>query len=255
MTEDFIYIEHEWGSLFFKHLGKMKRNDAKEKCSDYGESVHLPLPRFPTENEFYQNHFGNESLWLGLSDAEQDGLYTTDYNATILHFVVQRPEGEISGSKYKWTNRSLTLNSDLNGVILSNNGYWLMEHESKTELDSICVYNIIPDECEKCPDKNFCRYTDRSQSTVECICPAMNEGGNCERSLCKGLQCLNGGQCYLNDQTRKTECFCPYPFHGKECESGKNYSSFVELLYYHKNYSISIIWKWITYRGFFTSFR
>ena len=199
----------------------MKRNDAKQNCLNYGDSVHLPIPRFPSENEFYQKHFGNESLWLGLSDAERDGLYKTDYDGTILHFVVKRPEGEILGSKYKWTNKSLTFNYELNGVKLSTNGEWQMEDENETELDSICVYNIIPDECEKCLDRNFCRYSDRSRSTVECICPIVNEGDKCEENLCEGLQCLNGGQCYLNDQTKKAECFCLYPFHGKECESGK----------------------------------
>ena len=203
----------------------MKRNDAKHSCSNYGESVHLPIPRFRSEVEFYQNHFGNESLWLGLSDVKRDGLYETDHQATILHFVVNRPEGEISGSKYDWMNTSLALNSDLNGVKLSSTGYWQMEDENESELDSICVYNIIPDECEKCRDKNFCRSTDRSRSTVECICPTVNGGDelsdNCEINLCEGLQCLNGGQCYLNDLTKKAECFCLYPFHGKECESGE----------------------------------
>ena len=58
LPEDFIYIENEWGSLFYKHLGKMARNDARTNCSSFGSSVHLPIPRFIEEYEFYRAHFG-----------------------------------------------------------------------------------------------------------------------------------------------------------------------------------------------------
>ena len=38
LTEDFIYVEKEWGSLFYKHLGKLKKTEAKQVCSQYGDS-------------------------------------------------------------------------------------------------------------------------------------------------------------------------------------------------------------------------
>ena len=240
LPEDFIYIGQEWGSLFYKHHGKMSRNDAKQTCSKYGPSVHLPIPRFPSENQFYLTHFGNTSLWLGLSDEEQDGLYKTDDTNTLLHFVIDRPDGEISGSRYKWTETNFALNgkstgTSLSGVKLSNvtfnepniTGLWQMEDENDNELDTICVYNIIPNECDKCPDKNFCRLTDRSRKEVECICPIV-KGENCDTDLCDGLQCFNGGECFLNNR-EKPECFCPYPFHGKHCESCKLYH--IDILY------------------------
>ena len=211
--------------MFFKHLGKINRNDATKICLYDGS--HLPVPRFPSENMFYQNHFGNESLWLGLSDVSYHKnmkIYKSDHDDTILHFIIKRPEGEISGSTYNWMTTNFTLESTerapFRGVRLSTTGGWQMEDE-ETELDAICVYNIIPDGCEKCRDKNFCRYADQSRSEVECICPVVHEGENCERDLCEGLQCFNGGQCYLNDQIRKVECVCPYPFHGKHCESSE----------------------------------
>ena len=228
MPANYTYIEHEWGSLFFRHIGTVKRIDAKKICSR--EGAHLPVPRFPSENVFYQSQFGNESLWLGLSDVSNHRdvrIYKSDHDDTILHFIIDRPEGEIyNSSTYNWTNTNFTLNSEpsettLRGVKLSNTGQWQMEDENETEFDGICVYNIIPDGCKKCRNKNFCRYTDRSRSEVECICPVVHEGENCERDLCEGLQCLNGGQCYLNDQTRKAECICSYPFHGKKCESSE----------------------------------
>ena len=70
LPEDFIYIENEWGSLFYKHLGKMARNDARKNCSSFGSSVHLPIPRFIEEYEFYRAHFG----YNGQSNADFKGL-------------------------------------------------------------------------------------------------------------------------------------------------------------------------------------
>ena len=57
LPEDFIYIENEWGSMFYKHLGKMTRKDGKKTCSNFGSSVHLPILRFREELEFYKAHF------------------------------------------------------------------------------------------------------------------------------------------------------------------------------------------------------
>ena len=58
LPEDFIYIGNEWGSLFYKHLGSRTRKDGKSICSSFGSSVHLPIPRFREELEFYKIHFG-----------------------------------------------------------------------------------------------------------------------------------------------------------------------------------------------------
>ena len=58
LPEDFIFIENDWGSFFYKHLGRMARNDARKNCSSFGPSVHLPIPRFIREFEFYRAHFG-----------------------------------------------------------------------------------------------------------------------------------------------------------------------------------------------------
>ena len=37
----------------------MARNDARKNCSSFGSTVHLPIPRFFEEYEFYRAHFGN----------------------------------------------------------------------------------------------------------------------------------------------------------------------------------------------------
>ena len=85
LPQGFIYIENEWGSLFYKHLGKMTKNDAKTNCSSFGSTVHLPIPRFLEEFGFYISHFGydsssyndSEGLWpllFVLKNWESSGL-------------------------------------------------------------------------------------------------------------------------------------------------------------------------------------
>ena len=64
LNDGFIYVEQKWGSLFYKHIGKQTISEAQKLCSFEGPSVHLPMPRFYEENEFYKTHFGHENLWL-----------------------------------------------------------------------------------------------------------------------------------------------------------------------------------------------
>ena len=44
-------------------------------------------------------------------------------------------------------------------------GQWrLVEKPDSYMMDSVCVYNIMPDEkCSKCADADFCRFTDRTR--------------------------------------------------------------------------------------------
>ena len=43
LATDFIYIEKEWGSLFYKHFGERSRIEAKQLCAQEGGNVHLML--------------------------------------------------------------------------------------------------------------------------------------------------------------------------------------------------------------------
>ena len=67
LTNDYIFVEKEWGSLFYKHIGKHNKQEAERLCSEEGSMVHLPIPRFADENKFYHEVFGDEGLWLGVS--------------------------------------------------------------------------------------------------------------------------------------------------------------------------------------------
>ena len=217
LPEDFIFIEHEWGSMFYKHIGNLTRIEAKQKCSTFGDSVHLPIPRFFEENEFYKVYFGNEGLWLGMSDSEEDGVFKSD-DGYILHRLLKNIAREIRISQFEWKNISINLSSNpnLNGIKMTKTGNWVIEDEDTVRHNSVCIYNIIPDDCSKCAIKEFCRYKDASVIENECICPVMTRGKFCEKHLCE--HCLNGGQCINNKKTDKNDCVCPYPYHGKHCE-------------------------------------
>ena len=103
-------------------------------------------------------------------------------------------------------------------------GQWrLVEKPDSYMMDSVCVYNIMPDEkCSKCADADFCRFTDRTRQKTECVCPNMKEGKFCKTNRCKhNTICKDGGLCKLNDQTKEYDCICKHPFQGKKCESSK----------------------------------
>ena len=160
----------------------------------------------------------DEGLWLGLSDSESEGLFVSDVGDVLAH-VFEIVGGDITSNQYQWANEwtDLGLDTTLNGVKMSSSGVWGIENENR-KLNAVCVYNIIPDDCSRCLNKEFCRYKDESKTESECICPDMTEGEICEKDLCP---CLNGGQCRLNNDTNDTECLCPYPFHGNNCELGE----------------------------------
>ena len=218
LSEDFIYLENQWGTLFFKHIGKMERAKAKEMCSSEGTSVHLPIPRFPEENEFYRIYFGHDKLWLGVSNSDDTAsrIFKTD-EGQILFGIFTQSHAEVEINQYSWINGTQSiLNSNFNDVSMSNSGQWQGSNETEL-LDSVCIFNILPDECSKCLNQDYCRYKDENREEVECICPNSTQGDHCEINRCS--KCLNGGQCYINAETSETECACIHPFHGKHCES------------------------------------
>ena len=197
LPDDYIYVELEWGSLFYKHLGKKNRKDAKAKCLKDNDRAHLPIPRFFEENEFFRTQFGNDTLWLGVSDSEEAGIYRTDFDFT-LYQVSKIHDTEIIGSRFEWSNTTFKHESSLKGVKMSKSGQWQLEDEQNL-LNAICVYDIIPDECSECLNENFCRFKNSTWTEVECICPVMTEGDKCEQDLCR--HCSDEVECLQNTET------------------------------------------------------
>ena len=156
MPEDFIFIEQQWGSMFYKHIGNHTRAEAKRLCSAYGDSVHLPIPRFEDENEFYQKYFAGETIWLDISRT---------------NVIYKSPHGQLLARP---------VNGGFEYVILTAEGEW-NSTDGLTQRASVCVLNITPhDNCSKCYDKTFCRFTKQSRQETECVCPPDREGEFCE---------------------------------------------------------------------------
>ena len=199
----------------------LERKLTKIDCSEFFNATNRSSKTLCHEQNFHTKitDLHGKDFWLGISDSDQEGIFKTD-NGDILHHIFKNmASNEISINQYEWMNQltNLSLNTTLNGVKISSVGTFEIENENR-ELDAVCIYNILPDDCSTCLYKDFCKYKDQSKNETECLCPFMTEGENCEIDECK---CLNGGQCYTNDETRQVECLCPHPFNGKYCESGK----------------------------------
>ena len=223
LTEDFIFIEHEWGSMFYKYIGKQTRAEAKRLCSAYGDSVHLPIPRFQEENEFYRKHFVNDTLWLDISKMP-DCQYKSSHGQLFLRPVKTFLDLEYV-KNYDWINMA---NFGSKFVILTADGQWKTTDELN-QRDSVCVYNLLPHEnCSNCPDAAFCRFTNETRQETECVCSIGKKGKFCENDLCS--HCQNGRYCRHHDEeSDQFHCICPKPFCGENCSSSKN---FIALFHY-----------------------
>ena len=174
MSNDFIYIEKEWGSLFYKHFGKKTRQEAVDICSKQGKfkkQVHLPRPRFAEENEFYRIFFSKENLWLDLKD-DRIGLKSSDENVFVSQSWVTLPsQTKAIEKRYDWINTNLEPRREqefINGVIMDQTGRWQSIDDTE-KMDTVCIYNIIPNECRRCSNKTYCRFQD-DRKDIECIC-------------------------------------------------------------------------------------
>ena len=151
--------------MFYRHIGNHTGAEAKRLCSAYGDSVHLPIPRFEDENEFYLKYFAGETLWLDISKIP-DEFIVPKYNSS---------HGQLFAKPVNtW------INFGFENVILTEKGKWKTTDELN-QRSSVCVLNIPPhDNCSKCYNKAFCRFTNRLRQETECVCPLDREGKFCE---------------------------------------------------------------------------
>ena len=233
LTDDYIYVEQEWGSLFYKHFGNIKKSEAKFLCSR--EGTHLPTPRFDDENEFYKTHFGDDGLWLDVTFDAKKGLRSANghwYIKYLRTFTdrIDKPDflsrdimtGDEKFAEIKY-DEWISLTEKTPGyfnewtekdVFMTNSGVWDWAEENNS-FNAVCVFNIIPENCSKCQNESACRFDKREEKEIECLCRKTTEGKFCETDLCS--HCKNGGYCDEN------QCICPYPFHGTHCE-GKSHT-------------------------------
>ena len=185
-------------------------------CREFGDSIHLPIPRSKEENDFYRNFFIGENLWLDISYDSNEANFKSDSGSVFAHEIQTMNKSEIVSS-FDWNNFD---DSSFNDVILSSNGKWKTMDES-TSVNSICIYKIdFDNDCAKCFDEAFCRFTDRTRQKTECVCQVNRDGDFCQNELC---DCQNGGYCRSLNQTEfnQMECVCPFPYSGPKCELGK----------------------------------
>ena len=119
LTEDFIYVEKAWGSLFYKHLGKLNKTGAKQICSQYGDSVHLPIPRFKDENDFYTN-FIDGKLWLDISFDANDDTFKSYHDHVFIRLLHTMTDFTFVHS-YDWIEITY---SEFNEIIILPDGKW-----------------------------------------------------------------------------------------------------------------------------------
>ena len=83
--------------------------------------------------------------------------------------------------------------------------------EPETALDTKCQQM-------KCQNGGVC-------ASGKCFCPPGFNGSLCEKVLdyCSGVQCLNNGTCYSNDQSYV--CVCTREYTGARCEQKRSQSS------------------------------
>ena len=145
-------------------------------CSNYGNTVHLPIPRSKDENQFYATDFADQNLWLDISYDENESVFKSDFGhlfARIIETVIDNQ----TVTEFNWT--KLEINSG-NNVIISNDGKWKTT-DSADQLNSVCVFNVPSNRsCSKCFDERFCLFTDKKQQETECLCSLEREGKYCQ---------------------------------------------------------------------------
>ena len=255
--------------MFYKHIGKRTRTEAKTLCATAGPAVHLPIPRFPEEQEFYKTYFADQNLWLDLTYDASEGIKSAN-GATFFKFIktfipldeqkgfweeeVSQTNEKIATIKYHdWINLAGGHSGYFSvwqklGVFMNDVGEWDWTDETSL-FNAVCVYNIPDENCSKCQNESFCRYKDVSRTETECICKRTTEGENCEFDLCSN--CQNGGYCDFENATtdlnvedatkNEKQCICPYPFFGEFCE-GKNCMFFAYITPFQHYFQIHQFW-------------
>lgn len=87
--------------MFFKHLGRQTKTEAKRMCSEHGKSFHLPIPRFPEENEFYRTLFSEKGLWLDVYYSRKTDQYKS-FHGHLFSSIVRTMAGVVQIDKYDW---------------------------------------------------------------------------------------------------------------------------------------------------------
>ena len=234
LTEDFIYVEQEWGSLFYKHLGKQTRSAAKDLCSNISPNVHLPIPRFHEENEFYKTHFGDEGLWLDVSYDVNEGLKSVDGHSLIRYvrsFVMDKFENETS-IEYEYTDMDDLFDDDYRSRDLITEEFIEIKYHDWIKIADMNMPRYFIDGAVFMTNTG-----DSGEWEWINVTEAGNKGETQEKNQLLGIQpkydavcvyniipdecsgCSEESFCrYTDSEGKETECVCPQIAEGEYCE-------------------------------------
>ena len=68
----YIYSNQTFGTFYYKFYEQKTWYDAKRACEKDG--AELPVPRSDEENEYFST-LATESIWLGINDVENEGVW------------------------------------------------------------------------------------------------------------------------------------------------------------------------------------
>ena len=136
LPTDYTFADNSWGQSFYKiYNTKLNYGDARAQCESDGSF--LAIPRSEAENDFLLGLLNicmpmsadNPSIWIGINDIEQEGLFLA-----------------VDGREISWTNwRSGEPNGGLNenAVEIRYIGLKHWNDASVTKLQKfICAINI-----------------------------------------------------------------------------------------------------------------
>ena len=189
LPDDFMHVEYGWGSSFFKYIGKKTKTEAVNECSNikpnsFTGKMHLPIPKFSEEMDFYRVLF--DEPWLDVYRGSDTGLRSENGDKYELIFYDDADktiplefdeDGETIETdqilKFDWIVTNEAEKQLSNSVTLTKNGTWNTAPSNSTH-DAVCVFNVDID-CSKCHEDAFCRYEGYTSNEIECICPIQVE--------------------------------------------------------------------------------
>ena len=105
----------------------MTYTSAKARCESDG--AFLAVPRSDAENDFIAGLFPGLSIWIGINDINQEGVYVAVDGRSI--------------SYTKWYSGEPNNAGDEDGVHINAgwNGYW-NDHDVSTPVNFVCIYSF-----------------------------------------------------------------------------------------------------------------
>ena len=139
LPDDYTFTMNSWGNSFYKIYQSMNYVDAKSQCESDG--AYLATPRSDAENAFIAGLIPNQSIWIGVSDIDEEGQFISadglDVTFTKWYQKVRQPDNYQHGN-----------GNDEDGVQIvgtsgweDSKGFW-NDQQITNRYKFVCHYNI-----------------------------------------------------------------------------------------------------------------